>query len=186
MPCHVDIIVRVSQVHQICNKDSKLITYHAVGVYPVGSEDCELDMALFIPIGVEERDANTQSIFETKRSFNDNSFKTVETKNSDSCKEKGNSVSDLNYKDFYSSKRVRIVDEKDDYFEYCDEGTSEHNKDSTVEGDKHKKNIACDSKSSKYSFEELSKGKEKVIQPVVHNTRKQSKSSKVVKSNKNE
>ncbi|CAG8782750.1 38351_t:CDS:2, partial [Gigaspora margarita] len=111
-------------------------------------------------------------------SVNDDSSKKVETKNSDSCKEKGDSVSDLYYEDFHSSKRVRVVDEKDDYFEYCDEGTSECNKDSTVEGDKFKENIARNIRSSKCSFEGLNKGKEKVVQPVVHNTRKWSESSK--------
>ncbi|RIB26859.1 hypothetical protein C2G38_2162112 [Gigaspora rosea] len=269
MPCHVDTVVKVSQVHQTCNEDSKLFTYLAVGVYSVGSEDCELDMALFIPIGVEERDPNTQSIFETNEyycvsgktvlenyngnlrlkmtvalsthlsikrdlvndytgkiynftikvvfphhnthfkhlinstrlnesilfvvgqmeiieknlyvyaidiSYIDTSFITkkkvigsdntpalyrlVETKNSDSCKEKGDSTSDLNYEDFHSSKRVRVVDVKDNYFVYCDKGTNKHNKDSTVKGDKYKENIACDSRSSKCSFEELNKGKE--------------------------
>ncbi|CAG8811986.1 23069_t:CDS:2, partial [Gigaspora rosea] len=50
MPCHADTIVKVNQVRQTCNEDSKLVTIRAVGAYPVESEDCELDMALFIPL----------------------------------------------------------------------------------------------------------------------------------------
>ncbi|CAG8778205.1 1236_t:CDS:2, partial [Gigaspora rosea] len=70
-------------------------------------------------------------------------------------KEKSESVSDLNFEVLHSSKCVRVVDEKDDYFEYCDKGSIEVNKE-------------C---------------KEKIIQPVVHNTRKWSESSKIVNSN---
>ncbi|CAG8610163.1 12224_t:CDS:2 [Gigaspora margarita] len=89
-------------------------------------------------------------------------------------------TSDLNREDFHSNKRVRLVDEKDDCFEYHDEG---QNKESTHEGNKYKGNIACDSRSSKYSFGGLNKGKEKVVQPVVHNTRKRAELSKTINSN---
>lgn len=69
MPCHADTIVKANQVRQTCNEDSKLVTIWAVGVYPVESEDCELDMALFIPLESEERDPNTQSIFENNEYY---------------------------------------------------------------------------------------------------------------------
>ncbi|CAG8641182.1 24876_t:CDS:2, partial [Dentiscutata erythropus] len=41
----------------------------AVGVYPIESEDCELDITLFIPMNDEERDPNSQSIFETNEYY---------------------------------------------------------------------------------------------------------------------
>ncbi|CAG8530314.1 2285_t:CDS:2 [Racocetra persica] len=69
MPCYADTIVKVNQVRQTCNEDSKLVAIRAVGVYPIESEDCELDMTLFIPINDEERDPNTHSIFETNEYY---------------------------------------------------------------------------------------------------------------------
>ncbi|CAG8736492.1 9936_t:CDS:2, partial [Cetraspora pellucida] len=69
MPCYADTIVKVNQVRQTCNEDSKLFAVRAVGVYPIESEDCELDMTLFIPMNDEERDPNSQSIFETNEYY---------------------------------------------------------------------------------------------------------------------
>ncbi|CAG8806550.1 16721_t:CDS:2, partial [Dentiscutata erythropus] len=69
MPCYADTIVKVNQVHQTCNKDSKLFAIRAVGVYPIESEDCELDMTLFIPMNDKEKDPNLQSIFETNEYY---------------------------------------------------------------------------------------------------------------------
>lgn len=63
MPCHVDTIVKINQIRQTYKDETKL-TIYATGAYPVESEDHELEMVLFIPINDEERDPNTQSIFE--------------------------------------------------------------------------------------------------------------------------
>ncbi|CAG8585890.1 3995_t:CDS:2 [Gigaspora rosea] len=297
MPCHADTIVKANQIRQTCNEDSKLVTIRAVGVYPVESEDCELDMALFIPLDSEERDPNTQSIFETNEyycvsgkivlgNYNGNlrlkvsiksflvgvvqgapkeinsdnaifsilvndyagqiynftikfvfphhssrfkhlmtstrlvesvifvvgqmeiiekdlyvyasniSYVDISTVNkkkvvgsesnpryTDFSKEKRKSVSDLNFKDVHSSKCVRVVDKNDDCFEYCDEGVNEVNKECIDEGDEYKGNTICNSSNSKCHSAGSDKGKEKVIQPVVHNTRKWSESSKIVKGN---
>ncbi|CAG8720207.1 5197_t:CDS:1, partial [Cetraspora pellucida] len=45
-------------------EESKLMVVWAIGVYPVGSEDCEIEMVLFLSIDDEERDPNTQLVFE--------------------------------------------------------------------------------------------------------------------------
>ncbi|CAG8681764.1 5981_t:CDS:2 [Cetraspora pellucida] len=69
MPCYADTIIKVNQIHQTCNKNSKLFAIQAVGVYPIESKDCELNMTLFIPMNDEEKDPNSQSIFETNEYY---------------------------------------------------------------------------------------------------------------------
>ncbi|CAG8695110.1 5383_t:CDS:2, partial [Cetraspora pellucida] len=69
MPCHVDTIVKVNQVHQTYKEDSKLIVVWVIGVYPVRCEDCELEMVLFISTVGEERDPNTQAVFEKNKYY---------------------------------------------------------------------------------------------------------------------
>lgn len=129
-------------------------------------------------IGSESNPALYRSVrsklLNTHHSINDDSFKSAEIKNSDSGKEKSESGSDVNFEDFHPSKCVRVVDEKDDYLEYCDEGVIETNKECIDEGDEHKGITVRNSRGS-------DKGKEKVIPPVIHNTRKRSESSKIVK-----
>ncbi|CAG8850320.1 31813_t:CDS:1, partial [Gigaspora margarita] len=63
MPCHIDTIVKINQIRQTYRDESKL-TLYAIGAYPIKSEDCELELVLFVPINKEEKDSNTQSIFE--------------------------------------------------------------------------------------------------------------------------
>ncbi|CAG8771233.1 5175_t:CDS:2 [Cetraspora pellucida] len=64
MPSHIDTIVKITQVRQSFKEELKLMVVWAIGVYPVGSEDREMEMVLFVPIDDEERDPNTQSVFE--------------------------------------------------------------------------------------------------------------------------
>ncbi|CAG8841570.1 15978_t:CDS:1, partial [Racocetra persica] len=70
-----------------------------------------------------------------------------------------------------------LEDVNDDYVEY------EHANESANIGNEYKGNVAYDSKWSGCSFEGPSKGKEKVIQSVVHNTRQHFELSKNVSSN---
>ncbi|CAG8687693.1 14647_t:CDS:2, partial [Dentiscutata erythropus] len=342
MPCHGDTIVKINQVRQTCNDDSKLIAIRAVGVFPVESDDRELDLSLFIPMNDEERDPNSQSIFElneyycvggkvvlgsyngnlrlkmtvassthlaikrdlgsnrcplkvslvgvaqdapkeinnenaiinvlvndyagqvysftikiifpycnsrfkhlmnssrlnesvlfvvgqmeiidkdlyvyavdisfvdissvTKKkvsvfenspalyrsvrsrlltihqSINEDSFNVSEIKNSDLGKEKSEREVDLITEDSHVMKRTRLEDEKDDYVEY-DEHDNKHKNESANMGNGYKDNIAYDSKGSGCSSEGSSKGKDKVIQSVVHNTRQRSELFKNVNSN---
>ncbi|CAG8635491.1 29719_t:CDS:2 [Gigaspora margarita] len=116
-------------------------------------------------------------------SINNNSFKLAKIKNSDSVNKKSESASNVNFEDFHSSKRIRVVDEKDDNFEYYDKGAIEVNKECIYKKDEYKENNVCNSRSSKCSFAKFDKDKEKIIQPVVHNTRKQFELSKIVNSN---
>ncbi|CAG8793722.1 16381_t:CDS:1, partial [Dentiscutata erythropus] len=69
MPCHGNTIVRISQVWQTCNDDLKLVAIWAVGVFPVESDRCELDLSLFIPTDNEDRDPNSQLIFELNKYY---------------------------------------------------------------------------------------------------------------------
>ncbi|CAG8716761.1 14825_t:CDS:2, partial [Cetraspora pellucida] len=59
----VDTIVKINQVRQTDKEESRLTIVWAIGVYPVESEDREIEIVLFVPINEEERDPNTQSIF---------------------------------------------------------------------------------------------------------------------------
>ncbi|CAG8629824.1 13725_t:CDS:2, partial [Cetraspora pellucida] len=64
MPCYADTIVRVKVVRQTTKHESDLIIVWAIGVYPVGREDSEIEMVLFAPINYSDRDPETQAIFE--------------------------------------------------------------------------------------------------------------------------
>ncbi|CAG8695547.1 8153_t:CDS:2 [Dentiscutata erythropus] len=61
---YIDIFVKISQVHLFNKEELKLTIAQTTGVYPIESEDCELEIVLFVSIYNEERDPNTQSIFE--------------------------------------------------------------------------------------------------------------------------
>ncbi|CAG8528265.1 24355_t:CDS:2 [Cetraspora pellucida] len=69
MPCYVDTIVKINQVRQTYKEDLKLIVVWVIGFYPVGYEDYELEMVLFISTVGEERDPNTQAIFEKNKYY---------------------------------------------------------------------------------------------------------------------
>ncbi|CAG8823717.1 3327_t:CDS:2, partial [Racocetra persica] len=68
MPCHGDTIVKI-KVRQTCNNDSKLIAIRAFGVFPVESDDCQLDLSLFIPMNEKRKRSSSQSIFELNKYY---------------------------------------------------------------------------------------------------------------------
>ena len=70
MPCYADTIVRVKFVKQYEKEkdDSSLLVVWAFATYPVERDDREIEMTLFVPVNIEERDNETQAIFE-KDSF---------------------------------------------------------------------------------------------------------------------
>ncbi|CAG8682056.1 19848_t:CDS:2 [Dentiscutata erythropus] len=63
MPCYIDTIVRIIQVCLTDREDLNLTIVWATGVYPLESEDRELDLVLFVLIKDDEKDPNTQAIF---------------------------------------------------------------------------------------------------------------------------
>lgn len=62
MPCYLDTIVKINQVRQSKKEESKLTIVWEIGVYPIGSKDCEIEIVLFVPINEYERDLYIQSI----------------------------------------------------------------------------------------------------------------------------
>ncbi|CAG8507892.1 10937_t:CDS:2 [Cetraspora pellucida] len=64
MPCFADTIVRIKFSKQNVKKESRLISVWAVETYPVCNEDCVIELVLFVLIDSEERDIDTQAIFE--------------------------------------------------------------------------------------------------------------------------
>ncbi|CAG8539751.1 4622_t:CDS:2 [Cetraspora pellucida] len=59
----VDMIVKINLVHQNDKDKSNLTVVWAISVYPVKSEDCEMEVILFVPANEGERDPNVQSGF---------------------------------------------------------------------------------------------------------------------------
>ncbi|CAG8542775.1 5406_t:CDS:2 [Cetraspora pellucida] len=64
MPCYADTIVKIKYVHKTERNDSSLLVVWAVGVYPINCEDNEIEMVLFMLVNPDERDLETQAIFE--------------------------------------------------------------------------------------------------------------------------
>ncbi|CAG8631743.1 15291_t:CDS:2 [Cetraspora pellucida] len=336
MPCNVDTIVKVNQVRQSYKEDTKLFVVWAIGAYPVESEDCEMEMVLFISTNHEERDPNSQSIFEKNeyycggkvvprnynvklrlkmtvassthimvkrdlgsnrcplkaslvgvtqeapreineenaivsvsvsdyagknysfivktvfpyhntrfkhltnnnrlnesvlfvvgqmeviekdlyvyavdvsfvdiegsqtvpasyrsvrsrllnvhQSFNEDLSKVVTVKDSDLDKIESEFANDSVIGDSHSSKRVRLEDEIDhiEYVSSCSEFTNECNKEDMNESDEYEGNNTYNNNRETSSLEKIDKGKEKVIQPVIHNTRRRSEMFKGTNSN---
>ncbi|CAG8807824.1 1666_t:CDS:1 [Dentiscutata erythropus] len=59
MPCCIDTIVKVSQVRQTDRDESNFAVVWALCVYPIDSEDREMEVVLFVPVN----DPNIQSVF---------------------------------------------------------------------------------------------------------------------------
>ncbi|RHZ81197.1 hypothetical protein Glove_123g99 [Diversispora epigaea] len=64
MPCYVDTIVRIKLVRCTERKDIKSLMVWAIGVYPFERENNEIEMVLFVPLALQNRDSETQAIFE--------------------------------------------------------------------------------------------------------------------------
>lgn len=64
MPCYADTIVRIKCVRKNEKSDGNLLVVWAIGVYPVEREDNEVEMVLFVPANYNERDHETQAVFE--------------------------------------------------------------------------------------------------------------------------
>ncbi|CAG8795255.1 24370_t:CDS:2, partial [Dentiscutata erythropus] len=64
MPCYADTIVRIKLVRQSIKEESNLIVVWALGEYPVGRDDYEIEMVLFVSTNSNERDFETQAVFE--------------------------------------------------------------------------------------------------------------------------
>ncbi|CAG8595362.1 3787_t:CDS:1, partial [Diversispora eburnea] len=63
MPCYADMIIKINQVRQSDKDGSSLTVVWAVGTYPVGIDDCEMELVLFVPMSHYDRDPNIQSVF---------------------------------------------------------------------------------------------------------------------------
>ncbi|CAG8545607.1 12889_t:CDS:2, partial [Racocetra persica] len=56
-------IIKIKYIKQNETKDAKSISVWAIGLYPVGHEDNEIEVVLYIPHHPNERDPETQAIF---------------------------------------------------------------------------------------------------------------------------
>ncbi|CAG8815131.1 20561_t:CDS:2, partial [Cetraspora pellucida] len=64
MPCFCSTIVKISQVRQSIKENINSIILWAIGTYPVEQEDNDIEMIMFIPINSNDRDPDSQAIFE--------------------------------------------------------------------------------------------------------------------------
>ncbi|CAG8584648.1 1134_t:CDS:1, partial [Dentiscutata heterogama] len=63
MLCSIDTIVKIIQARETGKDESNFIVVWALAVYPVESEDREMEVTLFVPVNEYERDPNVQSVF---------------------------------------------------------------------------------------------------------------------------
>ncbi|CAG8459577.1 hypothetical protein C2G38_2201335 [Gigaspora rosea] len=64
MPCYADTIIRMKYVHKNEKVDANLMVVWAIGLYPVKCEQNEIELVLFVPLKFDERDSETQAVFE--------------------------------------------------------------------------------------------------------------------------
>ncbi|RHZ77551.1 hypothetical protein Glove_176g34 [Diversispora epigaea] len=58
MPCYADE-----------KEDTKLLVVWALGSYPAGRDDYDIEMTLFAPVNMDDRDNETQAIFKKDNFF---------------------------------------------------------------------------------------------------------------------
>ncbi|CAG8519495.1 8402_t:CDS:2 [Dentiscutata erythropus] len=65
MPCFADTIIRIKYVKNSAsmNEESDSTSIWTIGKYPVGEENCEIELTLFLPNDEKERDLDTQVVF---------------------------------------------------------------------------------------------------------------------------
>ncbi|CAG8481249.1 9194_t:CDS:2 [Scutellospora calospora] len=67
MPCNADTIVKIKVVIESVKEN--LVVVWAIGLYPVGVENCEIELTQFVPVNLEERDHDTQATFQKDEYF---------------------------------------------------------------------------------------------------------------------
>lgn len=64
MLCYTDTLVRIKYVRKNEKVDANLMVAWAIGLYPVEHEQNKIELVLFVPIKHDERDSETQAVFE--------------------------------------------------------------------------------------------------------------------------
>lgn len=68
MPCYSNTVVCIKYVKQHVKEDTNLLVVWALSMYPIGREDYDIELVLFVPVSSNDRDFETQAVFE-KDSF---------------------------------------------------------------------------------------------------------------------
>ncbi|CAG8806948.1 9015_t:CDS:1, partial [Dentiscutata erythropus] len=63
MPCYADTIIKIKHAKHNEKEDAKVPSVWALGTYPPGCNDKEIEVTLFLPINQDERDPESQAIF---------------------------------------------------------------------------------------------------------------------------
>ncbi|CAG8819359.1 11472_t:CDS:2, partial [Racocetra persica] len=69
MPCYGNTIVKINQVRQSIRDNISSIIVWAIGTYPVEQEDNDIELVMFVPIDSDERDPDSQAIFEKNKYY---------------------------------------------------------------------------------------------------------------------
>ena len=64
MPCYASTVVKIKYVKKHGKESADFMRIWAISCYPVEREDYEIEMILFVPANMYERDLETQAVFE--------------------------------------------------------------------------------------------------------------------------
>ncbi|RIB12187.1 hypothetical protein C2G38_2201347 [Gigaspora rosea] len=63
MLCYLDTIIKIKHVKQNETKDTKSISVWAIGSYPIGLKDNDIEVVLYVPRNHDEQDPDLQAMF---------------------------------------------------------------------------------------------------------------------------
>ncbi|CAG8549577.1 5996_t:CDS:2 [Cetraspora pellucida] len=68
MPCYADTIVKIKHVRQK-ESNNQTMSVWAIGTYPIGRDDNEIELTIYVPVNSAECDQETQAIFKREEYY---------------------------------------------------------------------------------------------------------------------
>ncbi|CAG8555907.1 7748_t:CDS:2, partial [Scutellospora calospora] len=68
MPCYANTIVKIKHVHQK-ESNNQMMPVWAIRTYPMGRDDNEIELTIYVPVDSAERDLETQAIFKREECY---------------------------------------------------------------------------------------------------------------------
>ncbi|CAG8577773.1 31701_t:CDS:2 [Gigaspora margarita] len=143
MPCNIDTIVKIKVVRET-EKDNWL-TIWAIGCYPIGDEDKEIELTSFVLVDFIERDHDLQAIFQKGEYFS-----------------VGGKIVPDKYKDTIRPKRSKI------------DRINEVNEDVMTDGNANSLDVNNELVNNEVDNDLNNIEQEQAVHKIVHNTRKSS------------
>ncbi|CAG8582707.1 15989_t:CDS:2, partial [Cetraspora pellucida] len=69
MPCYGNTIVKIIQIRQSIKESINCTIVWAIGTYPIEQEDNDIELVMFVPINLNDRDPDSQAIFEKNKYY---------------------------------------------------------------------------------------------------------------------